>query len=158
MKSCLTIENCAVCHVHSQGLYYATREDYVNSRGTTFENSLNINACQHARPPPTPPPPPPRVCKWDTPGLWNIDPEELRGWQQNAIFTLKPLYSWRIYRLLLVHWIQVPKCRMTRPRNSAHQCLVTKINVTILNLIRNPIFKEQSFECIGNFGRLISTC
>ena len=36
---------------------------------------------------------------------------------------------------------------MTRPRNSAHQCLVTKINMTILKLIRNPIFKEQSFEC-----------
>ena len=26
MKSCLKIENCAACHVHSQGLYYVTCE------------------------------------------------------------------------------------------------------------------------------------
>ena len=87
-----------------------------------------------------------RVCKWDTPGLWNInfDPEELRGWQQNVIFTSKPLYGWRIYTsCCLLYSSAQYKCRITRPRNSAHQCLVTKINMTILHLIRNPIFKGQ---------------
>ena len=54
-----------------------------------------------------------------------------------------------VFTLLAVYCIQVLKCRMTRPRNSAHQCLVTKINMTILKFIRNPIFKEQSFECMG---------
>ena len=73
-------------------------------------------------------------------------------------YLLQNPYMHGAFTLLVVYCIQVLKCRMTRPRNSAHQCLVTKINMTILHLIRNPIFKEQSFECIGNFRRLISTC
>ena len=104
-----------------------------------------------------------------TPGLWNIDPfcfdsEELRGWQQKQYLPQNPNMH-GAFTLLVVYCIQVLKCRMTPPRNSAHQCLVTKINMTILHLIRNPIFKEQSFECIGNFSnkdvftrKLISTC
>ena len=56
-------------------------------------------------------------------------------------------YMHGVFTLLVVYCIQVLKCRMTRPRNSAHQCLVTKINMTILHLIGNPFFKEQSFEC-----------
>ena len=62
-----------------------------------------------------------------------------------------------VFTLLVVYCIQMLKCRMTRPRISAQQCLVTKINMTILHLIRKPTFKEQLFECIGNFRRLIST-
>ena len=86
---------------------------------------------------------------------WSVslrgDPEELRGWQQNAIFTSKPIYAWRIYTscCLLYSSAQVQD---DSPRTSAHQCLVTKINMTILHWIDNPIFKEQSFECIGNFS------
>ena len=62
-------------------------------------------------------------------------------------YLLQNPYMHGVFTLLVVYCIQVLKCRMTRPRNSAHQCLVTKINMTILKLIRNPIFKEQSFEC-----------
>ena len=98
-----------------------------------------------------------------TPGLWNIDPfrfdsEEFRGWQQTQ-------YEWRMYTSCCLLPIQVLTYWMTRPGNSAHQCLLTKINMTILQLIGNPIFKEQPFECIGNFSnkdvftrKLISTC
>ena len=64
-------------------------------------------------------------------------------------YLLQNPYKHGVFTLLVVYCIQVLKCRMTRPRNSAHQCLVTKINMTILKLIRNPIFKEQSFECLG---------
>ena len=103
------------------------------------------------------------VCKWDTPGPWNIDPFRLLILKNleadnKTQYLLQNPYMHSVFTLLVVYCIQVLKCRMTPPRNSAHQCLVTKINTTILHLIRNPIFKERSFECIGNFRRLISTC
>ena len=62
-------------------------------------------------------------------------------------YLLQNPYMHGVFTLLVVYCIQVLKCRMTRPRNSAQQCLVTKINMTILKLVRNPIFKEQPFEC-----------
>ena len=87
-----------------------------------------------------------------------IDPEELIEADNKTQYLLENPYMHGTFTLLDVYCIQVLKCRMTRPGNSARQCLVTKINMTILKLIRNPIFKEQSFECIGNFRTLISTC
>ena len=62
-------------------------------------------------------------------------------------YLLQTPYMHGVFTLLVVYCIQVLKCRMTRPPNSAQQCLVTKINMTILKLIRNPTFKEQPFEC-----------
>ena len=72
-----------------------------------------------------------KINVWDTSGLWNIDPfrfdsEELRGWQQTQYLLQNP-YMNGVFTLLVVYCIQVLKCRMTPPRNSTHQCLVTKI-------------------------------
>ena len=106
----------------------------------------------------------------EIPGLSNIDPFRLLILKNleadnKTQYVLQNPYMHDVFILLVAYCIQVLKCTMTRPRNSAHQCLVTKINMTILHWIDNPIFKEQSFECIGNFSnkdvftrKLISTC
>ena len=74
------------------------------------------------------------TCKWDTPGLWNIDPFRLlilKNLQADdkTQYLLQNPYMHGVFTLLVVYCIQVLKCRMICHRNSAHQCLVTKINI-----------------------------